>query len=219
MNHHRISALCILLGGVLGGGPAHAADWDFRNLYFSIGVTEVSHDIRFPGSVRSAFLSENPPKTALANYTHDALKSSLLIDVRFDLRFHDHYSLVPGFSFWNWGDFPEEEDQTETSIRGFGLNVDLQRRFRETGGIQPYLMAGTGLQVLNTLVRFGSTFFAGARTDIARMEQSKLALGGNGALGLEFPIRQGRNTVFTEIRYETAPGIRQVKFLVGISTF
>jgi hypothetical protein len=193
------------------------AEWDFRDLYLGIGLNDINKDISLSQEIQDWLIAARRPQ--LADYSHSATKASLLIEVRLDLRFKENYRLVPNFHFWNWGDFPNDETGTETSMRGFGVNTDVHRLFRADHSWQPYIGAGAGLVMLNSLTRFADDFWNGLPFQISRLSEQNLLLGANAVLGVEFPVRDNRSRVFSEIRYETTFGVQQIKFLVGISTF
>ena len=147
------------------------------------------------------------------------MKKAFLIDMRFDFETYAGLRFAPSVQWWSWGEFPEfGSNEVENSISGLDVNFDVNYFISKENRIRPYIGTGLGLHLTYNESNFPYEMFKDESLVITSITEYKTKSGINFIAGTDIVINDNF-TLFSEIRYDYAREISQIKFLVGISTF
>jgi len=194
-----------LIVGVLFMNGDAAAKWGlrFENFNFGTGINTINRDITFP---------------EVPQYVHDNLKTSFLIDMRFDFRTKWNLRFSPGAQFWTWGEFPDQEEEgVQTSIKELDLNFDFHRFLLSYRRITPYVGLGMGWHFSFIETKFPSSLFKRSPIVVLEVIESLFDMGVNFIGGFDIKLND-HFTLFHEYRYEYSGTLNQLIILIGIST-
>jgi len=179
----------------------------FRNMSLGMGFNHSQYNFGYP---------------ELPGYENRDEKQSLLIDVRanfmtlFDLQFSSMFQL------WSWTDNSGvRPDIPQNGMNDFSFLFDMIKFFQLTENMRPFAGAGGGVHFLSywtQFPRFNPYIDIYTGYQLKQITMHKTLFIPDVLTGMEYQVFDGF-FVTGELRYESAGGFRQWKFLLGISLF
>ena len=205
MRNIKIKILFVIILSLLLNNVSFGfLNFQFKNFNIAVGENSIKLNIIYP---------------EIIGYSDMDFKNSFLIDMRFDFRTFKGIRFSPTAEWWSWGNFPKRSSiGVSNSISGLDFNFDLNHFIFNKKRFSPYLGTGLGFHFTYTDSNFPYEMFKDVPIVIEEITEYNFKTGMNFIAGSDFYVNDNV-TIFSEIRFEYAPGLNQFKFLIGISTF